>query len=206
MAKPGTIRPPAWQIDILSRRELNQLLRACSRRAPSGLRDRALIGLLFGAGLRIAEALALETKDLDLDAGAITVHRGKGARRRVAALDEGACALVREWVACRDRLRPSRPAPLFCQITRGRIGLPLAQAHVRQMLRRRAGKAGLEKRVHPHAFRHSHAAELAGDGLPLHVIQAQLGHASLATTSRYLAHLHPAEVLAAVRSRPSARG
>lgn len=160
--------------------------------------------MLFGAGLRIAEALALQPKDLDLDAGAITVHHDKGAKRRVVGIEEAACAILREWLAVRERLRPPRFAPLFCQITRGKIGAPVAQAHVRQMLRRRAGRAGIDKRIHPHGFRHSHAVELAADGLPIHVIQMQLGHANAATTSHYIAHLRPEEVIAAIRSRRSA--
>ncbi len=69
------------------------------------------------------------------------------------------------------------------------------------MLPRLAKRAGIEKRVHPHALRHSHAAELARERLPVNLIQAQLGHSSLATTSRYLAHIAPEELVEAMQRR-----
>src|SRR2546428_6776683 len=73
--------------------------------------------------------------------------------------------------------------------------------NVRVLCKRLARRARIEKRVHPHAFRHTHAAELAHDGLPMNLIQAQLGHSSLATTSRYLAHIAPAELVKAMQAR-----
>jgi integrase len=72
---------------------------------------------------------------------------------------------------------------------------------VRDMLKRHAEKAGIGKRVHPHGFRHTHAAELAREGVPLHVIRRQLGHSDLAVTARYIDHLAPEEVVAAIRAR-----
>jgi integrase len=68
-------------------------------------------------------------------------------------------------------------------------------------VKRLAAKAGIEKRVHPHGLRHTHAAELAREGVPMNVIQAQLGHSSLATTSRYLAHVAPQHVVEAMKAR-----
>jgi site-specific recombinase XerD len=194
-----------WTVEILTRAELDALLRACNRRSPSGLRDRALIALLYGSGLRIAEALALRPRDVGLDAGTLRVHNGKGGKARTSAIESGMAAIVREWLDHRrDALGLNGTAPLFCQISNGekignRVGLPVSQACVRQMLRRRTARAGIEKRVHCHGFRHSHAANLAAAGTPVNVVQAQLGHASLATTSRYLAHVQPADVVAAVR-------
>ena len=72
---------------------------------------------------------------------------------------------------------------------------------MRHLLPRLAAKAGIEKRVHPHALRHTHAAELAREGVPLNLIQAQLGHSNVATTSRYLAHIAPVEVSETMRQR-----
>ena len=77
----------------------------------------------------------------------------------------------------------------------------MASAYVRGLMPRLARRAGIEKRVHPHGLRHTHAAELAFEGLPMNAIQAQLGHASLATTSRYLAHIAPAELVKAMQVR-----
>jgi integrase/recombinase XerD len=187
-------------IETLSRDEVDRLLKACSRRAPSGLRDRALIALLFNAGLRIGEALALDPRDLDLDHGRLRVRRGKGDKSRTVGVPEGAVAILQQWLTARAKLGPRRSAPVFCQITEGKVGDPVAQANVRQMLRRRAARAGIDKRVHPHGFRHSHAAELASKRLPINVIQRQLGHSNAATTSRYIDHVAPEDVIDAVRN------
>lgn len=186
-------------IDVLTREELDALLRACNRRAPSGLRDRALLALMYASGLRIAEALALRPRDVDLDEGAVRVREGKGGRARVSGLEAGLGAVVAEWLAYRASLGLKATDPLFCLISAGRVGLPVSQACVRQMLRRRAARAGLEKRVHCHGLRHSHASNLAAANVPLNVIQRQLGHSNVATTSRYIDHVAPADVLAAVR-------
>lgn len=201
-SRPATTYP----IEILTREEVDRLLRACSKRAPSGIRDRALIAIMFGAGLRVAEALALEPKDLDLDSGRITVLRGKGSstaasKRRLVAIDEGMASLVDAWICCRRQLGIPSGRPVFCGISASNLGDPLNAANVRQMLARRRTKAGIEKRVHPHGFRHSHAVELAAAGLPINVISVQLGHAHSSTTSRYLDHLSPEAVVNAVRSR-----
>ena len=187
-------------VEILTRAELDALLRTCNRRSPSGLRDRALMALLYGSGLRLAEALALRARDVDLDAGTVRVHNGKGSKARTSGIEEGMAAVVREWIDHRrSELGMGPSAPLFAQITKGKVGEPVQQACVRQMLRRRATKAGIEKRVHAHGFRHSHAANMASAGIPLNVIQRQLGHSNVATTSRYIDDVQPADVVAAVR-------
>lgn len=84
---------------------------------------------------------------------------------------------------------------VFCTLS----GAPLKDAYVRALLPRLARKAGVEKRVHAHGLRHSHAAELAAEGLPMNLVQAQLGHSSLATTDRYLRHIAPQQLIDAVR-------
>lgn len=188
-------------IEPLTASEVDLLLRACSTRAPSGLRDRALIGLLYGSGLRISEALALVPRDLDLAVGSVTVRKGKGGKRRVSALTVAGVSLLEAWLAKREKLGAKRSQPVFCQIQIGKVGQPMKQDNVRQMLARRTAKAGIDKRVHAHGFRHSHAAELAGRGTPMHVIQRQLGHANVSVTSRYVDHLRPQEVIDAVRER-----
>lgn len=203
-SKPKPSRPKPRKrlvVEVLTASEVDALMKACNRRAPSGLRDRALIALLFGSGLRIGEALALRAMDVDLDQGAVTVLRGKGDKPRRTGISTGMAAVAREWWHHHRhvlRLKPS--APLFCQITKGKVGQPVDQANVRQMLKRRRARAGVERRVHAHGLRHSHAALLAKGGAPMNLIQAALGHASLATTSRYLAHVAPTDVIAAVRA------
>lgn len=186
-----------YPAEVLTGDEVRGLLRACSNRAPTGVRNRALIVLLYRGGLRVSEALALAPKDADADAGTITVLHGKGDKRRVVGLDPAAFAVLERWLEARRSLGLGRRARLFCTLQ----GAPLDDSYVRRLLPRLARKAGIEKRVHAHGLRHTHAFELAAEGMPPHLIQAQLGHGSLATTDRYLRHVAPRELLNATRRR-----
>jgi site-specific recombinase XerD len=186
-----------YPAEILTPDEVRALIKACSNRVPTGIRNRALLVMLYRGGLRITEALRLRPKDLDRAAGTVTVLRGKGGKRRTIGLDPGAFAVVERWLDTRAKRRIDGRAPVFCTLQ----GRPAATAYVRALLPRLARRAGIEKRVHAHGLRHTHAAELALEGQPMNLIQAQLGHSSLATTSRYLAHIAPAQLIEAMRAR-----
>jgi integrase len=199
----------------LTRAEVDRLMAGCSSRTSTGIRDRALIAVLYRAGLRISEALALQVKDVDLDRGLIVVLLGKGKRRRVAALDPTACALLERWMVRRatlnlpatwlnERTGQHEPAGLFCVLSTkcgGVPGKPVYSSVFRDKLKRLAKQVGIDKRVHPHGFRHTHAFELATENTPVHVIRKQLGHESLDTTARYVDHLAPGDVIATMRGR-----
>jgi len=195
-------------IEPLTESELQALIRAASPRSPSGCRNRALIATAAYAGLRIAEILALQPKDVDLEAGEVQVLRGKGARQRTAALLPGAEGHLERWLRVRAELGVPRSAPLFCTISSGRNtlagpmkpGRPVTRPYVHAMLQRLAARAGIEKRVHPHGLRHTHAHLLAERGKLVTDIRDQLGHASLATTSRYLDSFAPAGRVARLRA------
>jgi site-specific recombinase XerD len=161
------------------------------------MRSRALLAVLYRCGLRISEALAVYEKDIDRQAGTITVLRGKGNKRRVVALDAGAMGLVERWLDRRRKLGLNGRHTVFSTLTGGRLW----DTYVRTMLTRLATRAGIEKRVHPHGLRHAHAAELARERFPVNLIQQQLGHANLAVTSRYLDHIAPHERIEALRAR-----
>jgi site-specific recombinase XerD len=186
-----------YPAEVLTPDEVRALIKACSNRAPTGVRNRALVVVLYRGGLRISEALALAPKDVDRAAGTVTVLRGKGGKRRTIGLDPGAFAVLECWLDRRARLGINGRAPIFCTLA----GNPMVTAYVRALMPRLARRAGVEKRVHAHGFRHTHAAELAMEGKPVNLIQAQLGHASLAVTSTYLAHIAPAQLIEAMRSR-----
>lgn len=186
-----------YPVEVLTPAEVESLLAACSRRSVAGLRNRALIATLYRAGLRLGETLALEPKDLDPAAGTITVLHGKGNRRRVVGIDPGGAEILTTWIERRASLDIAASAPLFCTLA----GRPLQPSYVRTLLPRLARAASVQKRVHPHGLRHTHAAELAREGVPMPLIQQQLGHASLATTDRYLRHLAPTELVAAIQKR-----
>lgn len=187
--------------EILTQAEVQRLMNACARRGPSGLRNRAIIAVLWRGGLRSAEALALELRDVDREAGTLTIRHGKGNRRRVVGLDPPAFAVLEHWLAARSRLGIPRGAPLFCTIADGNRGRQLGAAYWREAIKKLGVKAGIEKRVHSHGLRHTHAVELMREGVSLLVIQRQLGHSSLQITQRYLDHLEPGEVVATMQAR-----
>jgi site-specific recombinase XerD len=186
-------RPP----EVLTEQEVRALIGACSNRAPTGIRNRALIAVLWRCGLRLGEALALEPRDADLHAGALRVRHGKGDRSRTVGLDDGTQALLARWLDRRQRLGVNGRRRLFCKLDGG----PLDQSYVRHLLRRLAAKAGIERRVHPHGLRHSYAAELAREGVPMNVLRDALGHSTLATTDRYLRDVAPVHVIETMRRR-----
>jgi len=186
-------RPP----EVLSEAEAIALLKACSTRAPSGVRNRALIAVLWRCGLRISEALALELRDVDLDAGTVRVRHGKGDRSRTVGLDEQTTALLARWLDRRRKLSPGARAPIFCTLQGGRLD----SSYVRRLLPRLAAKAGIDRRVHAHGLRHTYAAELAREGTAINVIRDALGHTSLAVTDRYLRDVAPTHVIDTMRAR-----
>lgn len=181
--------------------EVRSLVAAASNRSPSGIRLRALIGVLYGAGLRLAEALALKPADVDTQLGILRVLHGKGDQARTVGLDPGGAALLDRWLDRRKTLGLNGRHPIFATYEVGKMGRPMDPRYVRTALARLGMRAGVDKRVHPHGLRHSLAFDLAQRGVPTHQIQAQLGHASLAVTDRYVRHLMPADVVAVMRGR-----
>jgi site-specific recombinase XerD len=197
-ANKGRKLPP----ELLTADDVRALLTACSTKAPTGRRNRALLVTLYRAGLRLEEALTLTPADVEVDGGTVRVgHPGAGpgpaGHHRMAGIDAGAMAIVEEWLAVRAGLGHTDDSPLFCTLSGG----PLHPAYVRQLLPRLAAKAGIDKRVHAQGLRHTHAAELAAEGLPAEVIQAQLGPESLASTDRYLRRIPPTDRIGALQRR-----
>lgn len=183
--------------ETLTAKEASSLVWACSGKAPTGIRNRALIALLYRSGLRLSEALSLYPKDIDADAGEVTVLRGKGGKRRVVAMDEGGLRFLERWLERRTSLGFNGLQRVFCTLK----GEPVKAAYVRALLPRLARRAGIEKRVHAHGLRHTFASELASEGHPLTTIQTLLGHSRASTTDRYLRQLNPAKALEAVKKR-----
>ena len=206
--KPKRRLPP----EVLTDEEVRALLDACGRYTPVARRNRALITLMYRAGLRVSEALALQPKDVDLANGIVRVLHGKGDRYRAVGLDPGAAAVVAAWLAERGRARrvaarangpgdlrrdPLAAAPLLCTA----YGTPVTTGYVRRLMKRLGRQAGIAKRVHAHGLRHTHAAQLRSEGVDVGIISRQLGHRSLLTTIRYLDHVQPTAVVDAMRER-----
>lgn len=161
------------------------------------LRNRALLELLYGAGLRVSEAVGLDTADLDLDERLVRVL-GKGGKERVVPFGPPAAEALGAWLDASGGRR-SAPRPLFLN----RWGRRLSSRAAWQITRD-AGAANGIAHTHPHALRHSCATHLLGSGADLRAIQEQLGHASLSTTQRYT-HVDAAHLLRVYRqSHPRA--
>lgn len=190
----STKRPP----EILTADEAKRLLYAPNDRYPTGMRNRALIATLYGAGLRIQETLDLRPTDVDYEFRSIRILHGKGDKARFAAIDEGAMFHVVRWADMR-RARGIRGRALFSTLAGG----PLSQRYVHAMLQRMAGRAEIVKRVHAHGLRHTHAVELERGGVTVTEIQQQLGHTDLNTTARYLNHISPSARIAKIANRRS---
>lgn len=184
--------------EILSNEEVRSLLYAPNDRYPTGLRNRAIIATLYGAGLRIQETLDLRPADVSVEERSIRVLHGKGDEARFAGIDQGALLHVVRWIDAR-RARCTRGRTLFCTLAGG----PLNQRYVRAMLGRMADRAGIDKRVHPHGLRHTHAAELEKSGFTVSEIQQQLGHTHLNTTAIYLNHISPSARISKIGDRRS---
>jgi site-specific recombinase XerD len=164
-----------------------------------GLRLRAMIVVLWRGGLRIQEALDLTESDLDARRGSILVRAGKGNKRREVGMDPWAWSdHLAPWVACRTQLPLGS---LFCVIDGATRGRPWSATAVRAELRRYALAAGVRRRFAPHQLRRAHAVELAREGVPLPVIQRQLGHSYVSTTSVYLQGINTEEIISAIHAR-----
>ena len=175
------------------------------------LRDRALVELLYGTGIRVGELVGLEVRDFDTRRGEVRVL-GKGRKERVVPVPAMARDALFAWLEARKR--PGVLAePLFISIRprRDEKARRLGDRDVRRILRKRAALSGISDRVHPHRLRHSYATHLLDMGADLREIQELLGHASLSTTQKYTAvsieHLrqvydeaHP-RAMSAIKSR-----
>ena len=196
-----------YPADPLTRDEFSRLLKACGR-GPAGLRNRALLVVLYRSGVRISEALQLYPKDIDLESGSVTVLEGKRRKRRtIGGIDPQAAAIIERWLAERSRRGINGRHPLFCTITRDLAGgpdgpgRPLGSAYCRALFKRLGRRAEIEKRVHPHGLRHTCATEMANEGHPIHVIMQQLGHESLAVTGKYIGGLAPTALIKLMHAR-----
>ena len=179
------LRPPRRQRHLphpLSPAEAERLIEAANGIKPRDLRDRALVELLYGAGLRVSEAVGLERAGLDLD-NRIVRCLGKGDKERIVPIGRRAADALTRYLARGRPFLERRPRPELFLNARGG-GLTRAGAFL--ILRRLAEVAGLEPgRIHPHLLRHSFASHLLEGGADLRSVQEMLGHADLSTTELY---------------------
>jgi integrase len=183
--------------ELLTPDEATALVQASSGRAPTGLRNRALVAVMYRSGLRPGEALALRPSDVDLDAGTVAVPPRKGGSPRVTGLDATTRELIRDWAVRRAERGIDDDAPLFCTLA----GDTIKAAYVRELLPRLARRARIRKRVHPLALRYANAAELAEEGMPASMLDRHLGVAPTGAARRYRRPARDEDVVAMVAAR-----
>jgi site-specific recombinase XerD len=181
--------------------EIVAVMSAVGDRA-DGHRLRALVVLLWRAGLQSSEALSLQESDLDRTRGAVLVRRGKGGKRREVGMDRWAWDQLNSWLEIRRELPIGA---LLCVIHGPTAGRHWEASAARKQLHQTAAAAGVRRRFAPHQPRHAHAVEMAHEGVLLVVIQRQLGHAHLGITSIYLQGIDSSEIIGTVHGRPLRR-
>jgi integrase/recombinase XerC len=167
---------------FLSEDKLVALLDTPEKDTPIGLRDRAILEVLYSAGLRVSELTGLNRADVDFETGLATV-RGKGKRERLALLGPQALKAISNYLAQRDGISPSAPSqPAVFLSWRG---TRLTTRSVGRLLAKYLAQAGLDARTSPHSLRHSFATHMLDRGADIRSVQELLGHRSLGTTQIY---------------------
>jgi integrase/recombinase XerD len=167
---------------VLNRGEVTKLLAQPKGTAPTALRDRALLELMYACGLRASEAIGIEVADLDLEE-AVLRARGKGSKERVVPVGRAALEAVRIYL---ERGRPALVhTGIVAQLFVNFRGEPLTRQGLYKIVRRHAATAGLAERMSPHTLRHTFATHLLAGGCDLRSVQEMLGHADVATTQLY---------------------
>jgi len=157
--------------------EVVRLLESVDLKKKNGVRDIAILELIYASGMRVSEISKLRPDDIDLANGEVLVQ-GKGDKERVVLIGSKAVSSIRDYLKERKKTPGST---LFL----GRMGTPLTSRSIERMIKKFAKKAGLAKKVTPHTLRHSFATHLLGGGADLKVVQELLGHSSLSTTQIY---------------------
>ena len=167
---------------VLSREEIEFLLNAPDTRKPIGVRDTAMLELLYAAGLRVSELINLKLQDINLEAGFVRIF-GKGSKERIVPIGSHAREKVSTYIkAVRSRRLKQTTSPyLFI----ARAAKPMTRQGFWKLLRRYALQAGLKKKITPHSLRHSFASHLLEGGADLRAVQIMLGHVDISTTQIY---------------------
>lgn len=178
----GTLRIPRALPKALSKEEVDGLLAAVPANGPAALRDRAMLELLYAAGLRISELTALDVDDVDLEIATVRCI-GKGSKERVVPIGRPAVEAIGAYITqARIGFLKARSQPALFLNQRGQR---LTRQGCWKLLKRYAERAQLTRRISPHTLRHSFATHLIDHGADIRVVQELLGHASVSTTQVY---------------------
>lgn len=182
---------------ILERDEVKRLLDACNIATPTGARNRAIVELMYRAGLRVGEVCRLQVRDIRWDSEALAVNRSKGDTDRVVPVEAGTLQILRLWL----QNRPKVKSPYIFVNIKGEQVAQVSTRYVQQLMKLLARRAGLDpERVTPHVLRHCYATELLEEGFTIREVQQLLGHMWVTTTQIYT-HVRPAQLAAKIRLR-----
>lgn len=167
--------------EVLSVEEVTAIIEGVDTRSPQGVRDRAILEMLYGCGLRVSELCNLQISNVYTSESFVRVI-GKGNKERLIPLGDSARDAFLAWMA----VRPDPASPAFDDfVFLNRFGKPLSRVAVFGMVKKNAQLAGVTKEISPHTFRHSFATHLIENGADLRVVQEMLGHESILTTEIY---------------------
>ena len=176
MPKLGVYLP-----SVLSVQEVEDIINSIDRTDWIGLRDKAILEVLYGCGLRVSEAVSLRISGLYLDEGFVRII-GKGNKERLIPLGDMACSAVRAYLDVRPQPGDSDSDDLLFL---NRFGKSFSRVSMFKLIKKQALLAGINKEISPHTFRHSFATHLVENGADLRVVQEMLGHESITTTEIY---------------------
>jgi integrase/recombinase XerD len=179
----GLSSPSTWLAlpKFLTVKEVETLLGATDDKSPQGLRDRAMLEVLYGSGLRVSELVSLKPADVNLGEGFI-ICRGKGGKERIVPLGGAACGSVNRYLGVVRPRFEAGPSPFLFLTRRGR---GFTRQGIWKLLNQYAAKAGLAAKISPHILRHSFATHLLERGADLRSVQLMLGHSQITTTQIY---------------------
>lgn len=165
---------------VLSVEEVSLIMDSVDLSSRTGKRDRAILEVLYGCGLRVSECAGLRISDVFIDEGYVRVT-GKGDKERIVPMGEPAADALKSYLADRPVPEPEYDDFMFLN----KFGKPLSRISIFNMVKRQAVIAGIRKEISPHTFRHSFATHLIENGADLRVVQEMLGHESILTTEIY---------------------
>ena len=172
------------EVEFLEPAELVRLFETCEGKTLAKLRDRAILELLFSAGLRVSELTSLDREHVNLKTQEMSV-RGKGKKLRLVFVPDSACYALKRYLNKRTDIDEALFVRLDNRAEKDAGDLRLSPRSIQRIVKKRATEAGIVKDVHPHTLRHSFATDLLANGADIRSVQLMLGHSSITTTQIY---------------------
>ncbi len=167
---------------VITREEMAHLIDSVDTSNPRGIRNAAMLEVLYGAGLRVSELVSMKMENINLEAGFVRIF-GKGAKERAVPIGSYACDRVQEWITLARPLMLKNIPSYYLFVARA--GKPMTRQGFWKLLKQYARASSINKKITPHTFRHSFATHLLEGGADLRSVQTMLGHSDISTTQIY---------------------